>query len=133
MKQLIQVYVPYTCTYHGIYCKPTFNRMREIFTRFTRASLSQIFLVSDQYLPYFCNKKKTGVDKAGRKNLSLQLSSSQVNPKIKSLRIIVCSQYLFQSIYTCGCWSVSACTGTCNILRLLFLFNQISASLQSQY
>lgn len=50
-----------------------------------RASICHIFVI----------KKKTGVDKAGRKNLSLQLSSSQVNPKIKSLRIIVCSQYLF--------------------------------------
>lgn len=43
--------------------KPTFIRLRDIFMRFARASLLQIFLAADQYLPYSCNKKP-GVDKA---------------------------------------------------------------------
>lgn len=50
-------------------CKPIFfNRVREIFARLSRALLSQIFLVTDQYLPYrymcSCNKKIKGVDRA---------------------------------------------------------------------
>lgn len=40
-------------------CKPTFTR--EIYVRLARASMSQIFLAKDQYLPL---KKKAGVDKA---------------------------------------------------------------------
>lgn len=38
--------------------------MREIFAKLAIASLSWIFLATDQYLPYSCNKIKPGVDKA---------------------------------------------------------------------
>lgn len=36
---------------------------------FVSASLSQIFLTADQYLPYSCNEKKTVVDKASSQKL----------------------------------------------------------------
>lgn len=42
-------------------CEPTFICMWELLVKLARASLSQIFLAIDQYLPNSCIKK-TGVD-----------------------------------------------------------------------
>lgn len=44
---------------------------KKFFKGFVSASLSQIFLTADQYLPYSCNekKKKTVVDKASSQKL----------------------------------------------------------------
>lgn len=43
---------------------------KKFFKGFVSASLSQIFLTADQYLPYSCNEKNPVVDKASSQKLS---------------------------------------------------------------